>query len=105
MHTLTWDQGREMARHQRLTHDTGVNVFFAHPHNPWQRGTNDNTNRLIRRYLPKETPITKVELRPGTSTPSPTNWATTPEPPSATTPQQKHSTNSLLPPIDTALCQ
>ena len=57
-----------MARHQRLTHDTGVNVFFAHPHNPWQRGTNDNTNRLIRRYLPKETPITKVELRPGTWT-------------------------------------
>jgi len=45
-------------RHQRLTHDTGVEVFFAHPHSPWERGTNENTNRLIRRYLPKGTPIT-----------------------------------------------
>ena len=58
MRTLTWDQGREMARHQRLTHDTCVDVFVAHPHSPWERGTNDNTNRLIRRYLPKGTPIT-----------------------------------------------
>ena len=58
MRTLTWDQGREMARHQRLTPGTSVEVFFAHPHSPWERGTNENTNRRIRRYLSKGTPIT-----------------------------------------------
>ena len=58
MNTLTWDQGSEMARHQRLTPGTGVEVLVAHPHSPWERGTNENTNRLIRRYLPKGTPIT-----------------------------------------------
>ena len=58
MRTLTWDRGPEMARHQRLTPGTGVEVLVTHPHSPWERGTNDNTNRLIRRYLPTGTPIT-----------------------------------------------
>ena len=58
MRTLTWDQGREMAHHQRLPPGTGVEVFVAHPHSPWERGTDENTNRLILRYLPKGTPIT-----------------------------------------------
>lgn len=55
--TLTYDPGKEMSEHQRLTAMTGVAVFFADPHSPWQRGSNENTNGLLREYLPKSTDL------------------------------------------------
>lgn len=57
LRSITWDQGTEMARHNEITGDLGVPNYFCDPHAPWQRGSNENANELLRQYFPKRTDV------------------------------------------------